>query len=99
LSIKKIEDVYAVKAGVGKVVIVPQGYGHVAINPARKELRVANWISEKCQNSYNLSEKKRGACYYYTRAGWIKNKNYKIVPKLRLESPLKKMPKSLDFLK
>lgn len=96
---RKIEDVYTVRADKGSVVIVPPGYGHVTINPSNKELKVANWISEKCKNYYNLFEKFGGACYFYTRQGWIKNKKYKRVPKLRLKKPLKKMPKSLDFLK
>lgn len=96
---KKIEDVYAVKAGPRDVVIVPPGYGHITINPSKKELRVANWISRKCKNSYALFERKRGACYYYLKSGWIKNKNYKRIPKLRFKKPLKKIPKNLDFLR
>lgn len=96
---KKVEDVYAVKAESGSVVIVPPGYGHITINPSKTELKIANWISKKCRNSYNLFEKKQGACYYYTKSGWIKNKNYKRVPKLRFGKPLKKIPQNLDFLK
>jgi oxalate decarboxylase/phosphoglucose isomerase-like protein (cupin superfamily) len=41
----------------------------------------------------------KGAGYFYTKSGWKKNKNYKIVPKLRFESPLKQIPSNLDFLK
>jgi len=40
----------------------------------------------------------QGACYFYTKSGWIKNKNYKFVPKIRFEKPLKEKPKNLDFL-
>ena len=95
----KIEDIYAVKAKTGQIIIVPLYYGHVTINPTRKELKISNWVSEKCENSYSLFKKFRGACYYYTKKGWIKNKNYKKVPKLRFKKPLKKLPKNLDFLK
>lgn len=97
---KGIEDVYAVRAKKGESIIVPSYYGHITINPLqKKELVEANWLCKKCKNVYNLFEKKQGACYYYLKSGWIKNKNYGSVPKLRLEKPLKKIPKNLDFLK
>jgi oxalate decarboxylase/phosphoglucose isomerase-like protein (cupin superfamily) len=41
----------------------------------------------------------QGACYYYTKNGWIKNENYKNVPPLRFEESLKSEPTNLDFLK
>lgn len=94
----KIEDVYAVKAKKGESVIIPPGYGHITINSGRKELKEANWLDKKCQNIYELFIKKQGGCYYYTKSGWIKNKNYKNMSKLRFEKPLKKTPKNLDFL-
>lgn len=94
-----VEDVFAVRAKKGQAVIVPPGCGHVTINPSKIELKSANWISKKCQNKYDLFEKMKGACYYYTKSGWVKNKNYKIVPKLRFEQPLKSIPINLDFLK
>jgi hypothetical protein len=46
-----------------------------------------------------------GACYYYIlqpgsgQATWIKNENYKSVPELRFEQPVKSVPENLDFLK
>ena len=94
-----VEDVYVVKAKKGDVVIIPSYYGHITINPSKKTLKMANWISEKCKSNYSPIEKKGGACYFYTQTGWVKNKNYKKVPKLRFEKPLKKMPKDLGFLK
>ncbi|MDO8436360.1 MAG: glucose-6-phosphate isomerase family protein, partial [bacterium] len=95
---KKIKDVYAVKAKKGEAVIIPPGYGHVTINHAKKKLVEANWLDEKCKNVYDLFVKNEGACYFYTKNGWIKNKNYKFAPKLRFEKPLKKAPKNLNFL-
>ena len=95
----QIKDVYAVKAKKGDVVIIPPYYGHITINPSKKEeLKEANWVDETCQNVYDLFIKKQGACYYYTNRGWIKNKNYSRVPKLRFQRPLKKIPENLDFL-
>lgn len=95
----QIEDVYIVKAKKNETVIIPSFYGHVTICSGKKKLKIANWVSEKCQNNYDLFEKMEGACYYYTKDGWIKNKNYKKIPKLRFEKPLKKLPKNLNFLK
>lgn len=95
----KIEDVYAVKAKKGDVVIVPPHYGHVTINPSPKEeLKEANWVSEDCKNIYDLFAQKQGACYYFADKGWIKNENYGRIPKLRFERALKALPKNLDFL-
>lgn len=94
----KVEDVYAIEAKKSQFIIIPPHYGHLTINPSKSILKVANWISERCQNIYDLFEKKQGACYYYTKSGWIKNKNYGKIPKLHFKKPLKEEPKNLDFL-
>ena len=93
-----VKDVCAIKARKGESVIVPRGYGHISINPSKKELVEANWTDIDCRNIYGPFIKNKGACYYYTKSGWIKNKSYKKVPKLRFEKPLKKIPKNLSFL-
>ena len=94
-----IEDIYAVKARKGDVIIIPSFYGHVTINPSKsKDLKMANWISESCQSDYQPFLDKGGAAYFYTVEGWIKNKNYKNIPKLRFANPLKSLPENLDFL-
>lgn len=95
---KNIEDCYVIEAKKGDFIIIPPGYDHLTINPSKKELIMANWISEKSKNIYDLFEKMRGACYYYIKRGWIKNKNYKKIPKLHFKKPLKSRPKSLNFL-
>lgn len=95
-----VEDVYAVMAKKGDSIIIPSGYGHVTINPSKsKELKMANWISMGCKSDYSFFEKMQGACYYYTEQGWVKNENYKNVPELRFEEPLKYLPEDLSFLK
>jgi len=94
-----IEDVYAVLTEKKDWVVVPAKYAVVTINPSKKDLKTGNWVSKKNNNVYKELEKMNGACYFYTKSGWIKNKNYKIVPKLRFEEPLKSRPKSLDFLR
>ncbi len=113
-----IKDVYCVKAKKDNVVIIPPDYGHITINPSKKDLKMANWMTKEVKSDYKPIQKMQGACYFAvaqkskskkeqvprkreqkSKIKWIKNKNYKKVPKLRLEKPLKSMPKNLDFLK
>jgi glucose-6-phosphate isomerase len=94
-----IKDVYAIPAKKGETVIVPSGYGHTTINSSKKNLKMGNWIYKNCKNNYSPIEKRKGFCYFYTKSGWIKNKNYKNVPEIRFEKPGKSMPKNLAFLK
>jgi glucose-6-phosphate isomerase len=97
---QKEEDVYAVKAKKGDVVIIPSFYGHVTINPSEnQELKMANWVSADCQSNYLPYEESQGAAYYFTKQGWIKNENYNNTPELRFEEPLKSVPENLDFLR
>lgn len=95
---EEIKDVFAIKAKKCNWVKIPKGYAHITINPSSQKLRIANWVSKDCKNYYQFLEKMQGACYYYTKQGWIKNKNYKKVPKLKFKKPLKEKPKNLDFL-
>ncbi|MFA5086171.1 MAG: glucose-6-phosphate isomerase family protein [Candidatus Paceibacterota bacterium] len=96
---EEVEDVYAVKAEAGESVIIPAGYGHVTINPGNETLELANWVSPECVSDYKSIMDRKGACYYYSTKGWIKNDNYKNVPEIRFEEPLKQVPQDLDFLK
>lgn len=93
-----IEDCYVIEAKKGDILTVPAGYEHLTINPSKKKLIMANWISEKAKYDYSLFDRFQGACYYYTKKGWIKNKNYKKVPKLKFKKPFKLMPEDLNFL-
>ncbi len=94
----KIDEVKVVKAKKGDWIIYPPRCTHLTINPGKKRLVFVNWISKNCKSDYSLFEKYQGACYYYTTSGWIKNKNYKKVPKLIFKKPLKKSFKRLEFL-
>ncbi len=94
-----IEDVFAIKAKKGDVAVIPPDYAHVTINPSDKDLKMANWMASKAKSDYTPIQKMQGACYFYTTDGWIKNKNYKQVPKLRFEKPKKSIPEDLSFLK
>lgn len=100
-----VKDVYAIKAEKGESAIIPSNYGHVTINPSDENLKTSDWSSETTKSDYGLFKKMQGACYYYIlepgsgQASWIKNENYKNVPELRFEEPLKSLPENLDFLK
>ena len=91
----KVVDVVAVEAKEGDKVIIPPNYGHVTINPSNKELKMANWVYRHFKSIYEPYERLRGACYYYTEDGWIKNPNYSDVPEVRLVKP--KIPKELGL--
>jgi len=115
---EKIVDVFAIKAKKGDVAVIPTGYGHVTINPSKKDLKMANWMAKGVKSDYAPILKMGGACYFAiaqkskikkeqvprkreqkSKIKWIKNKNYKKVPKFRFEKPKKSLPKNLDFLK
>jgi glucose-6-phosphate isomerase len=95
---ENVEDVYAVMAKKGDSIIIPVGYGHVTINASKETLKTGDWRNIGCKQDYSLFEKLCGACYYYTTDGWVKNENYKNIPELRFEEPLKELP-NLDFLR
>ena len=87
---KKAKDVYFVRAKRGEYVLIPPHYGHTIINPSPKHpLKIANWVSKNCQPDYKSIERKRGFCYYYTKPGWVKNKSYQQIPKLKIKRSLK----------
>jgi glucose-6-phosphate isomerase len=96
---KEVKNVYFFRAKKGEFVLIPPNFSHTTINPSfSKTLKVANWISKECKSDYKNIEKKKGFCYYLTIDGWLENKNYKTIPKLKEKKPLKKMPKNLKFL-
>jgi len=94
-----IEDVFAVKAKKGDFITVPKDYAHVTINPSDKDLKMANWMASHVKSDYSPIQKMKGACYFYTTEGWIKNNNYEKVPDLRFEEPKQELPEDLSFLK
>ncbi len=95
---KIVKDAVLAKLKKGNWLVIPSDYYVVTINPSKKTLKTANWVSNKNKNIYEEIEKMKGACYFYTKNGWIKNENYKKVPKLKIKKPLKKAPKDLSFL-
>jgi len=94
-----VEDFYIVKGRKGDYIVIPKGYAHVTINASNETLKMANWVNEVSGFDYQSVKDKNGLCYFYTVNGWIKNNNYKNIPEIRYEEPLKEAPQNLDSLK
>jgi glucose-6-phosphate isomerase len=69
-----LSDVVAVNASAGDKVLVPPGYGHVTINRSNKILKMANFVARDFSSLYGPIKERAGGAYYFTSAGWIKNK-------------------------
>jgi glucose-6-phosphate isomerase len=95
---EKVTKVYFVRARKGDFVKIPPEFGHITINPSKKILIVGNWVANKMKSDYESLEKLKGACYYFTKEGWMKNKNYQIVPNLTEKKATKRLPENLNFL-
>lgn len=86
---KEVSEVIAVMAEKGDKVIMPPGYGHVTINPGKKDLIMANLVEASFKSDYKPYIEKKGAAYYFTKKGFIKNPMYKKVPKAKIVSAKK----------
>jgi glucose-6-phosphate isomerase len=79
-------DVVMIMACTGEIVVVPPGYGHVTINPARTTvLQMANIVSSRFFSNYQRYEAQRGAaCFEMVKEGFVQNPAYAKHPPLRL---------------
>lgn len=77
-----IAEVYLVEAKKNEKIISPAGFGHVTINPTSESASCSNWINKKSKSNYIPYEKLHGGCYYFTKKGNEKNKNYKKIPEI-----------------
>jgi glucose-6-phosphate isomerase len=95
-NLKEVDEVKVIKAKKGDFIIIPAEFGHITINPENQTLIIANWISTECKSDYSIFKKMKGAAYFYTSKGWIRNKNYSKIPKINFEKPFKKLPKNWE---
>jgi glucose-6-phosphate isomerase len=74
-----------ITACAGEIVIVPPGYGHVTINPARTTfLQMANIVSSGFSSNYQRYEAQRGAAFFeMVKDGFVQNPSYAKPPSLR----------------
>lgn len=84
-----IEDFVVVRASEGSIVRVPPNYGHVTVNLGNGILVMSNVIHREVKPDYGTYELTRGAAYYVTRDGFIRNENYNSIPEPRYEEPIK----------
>jgi glucose-6-phosphate isomerase, archaeal len=78
-----IVDVAFALAKPGDVFIVPPNYGHITINSGETDLVLANWSADGFAPNYEPIKRMCGACYFFTKEGWVKNHRYGYVPDLR----------------
>jgi glucose-6-phosphate isomerase len=83
LQNQDLSDVVAVYASAGDKVLVPPGYGHVTINRSNKTLKMANFVARSFSSLYEPYKEKKGAAYYFTKDGWIKNERCPEATELR----------------
>ena len=79
----KVTDVVVVEAGKGDKVLIPPLYGHITINPLRKELKMANLVSGTFSSVYEPMVEKRGGAYFELVDGFRGNELYGELPDLR----------------
>ncbi|MBI2579648.1 MAG: glucose-6-phosphate isomerase [Candidatus Aenigmarchaeota archaeon] len=84
--LQKEGDFVVIRAGEGDVVVFPGEYGHVTTNPHGRTLVLANIVSGAFASDYSLYGKLKGAAYYDTTGGFVKNPNYGDV-KMRSAKP------------
>ena len=78
-------DVVMITACAGEIVVVPPGYGHVTINPAKTTvLQMANIVSSGFSGNYQRYEAQKGAAYFeMVKEGFVQNPAYPKHPHLR----------------
>lgn len=63
-----------VKAG-EKCVMLP-GFGHITVNAGSEALVMSNWVYPGFSSDYGPIEEKKGAEWFMTENGFVKNENY-----------------------
>lgn len=84
VDISRIVDVVVIEAEQGDKVIIPPNYGHITINPTKKTLKMANWVSRDFKSIYEPYRRMGGGAYFELATGeFIKNSSYTQVPEIR----------------
>lgn len=82
-----MSDFAVVSAGKGDVVVFPPGYGHVAVNVHGRTLILSNIVCTDFKSDYSKYIELKGAAYYDTTGGFVKNPAYGNVPPVRFAQP------------
>lgn len=94
----EVEDFLIVRARQGSLVEIPPEYGHVTVNSGRGVLVMSNVIHRGVRPDYETYELTRGAAYYLTREGIVRNGSYKVVPEPRHGEPVELREPIMDLL-
>ncbi len=85
----KILNVILIEAKKGDKIIIPPDYGHITINPSNKRLKMANFVSNKFSSIYEpIREMGGGAYFELIGKRFVRNENYKEIPKLERIKPI-----------
>ncbi len=96
----RIKDFVYLRGEPGDVIIIPPGYGHVTVNPGEEPLIMSNIIYRLAKSDYGPFKSLRGAAYYYTVDGFLRNSRYEEAPSPREVKPLSEDVPIVDsFLK
>ncbi|SAI87588.1 glucose-6-phosphate isomerase, archaeal [Methanoculleus bourgensis] len=89
LQTEDASDVVMIVGSVGDKILIPPGYGHVTINPAREDLVMANLVSTEFSSNYAPYAEMRGAAYYEMEGGaLVKNPRCPDAPPVRYCDPV-----------
>ncbi len=85
-----VDDAVLLSAKKWDCLLIPPGYAHVTINPGKKDLMLANIVSDRFQADYSPFTQRRGACFYETTKGEIvRNRNYGLDFELRKDTAVR----------
>lgn len=95
-------EIIIVKAKAGDQVLIPPGYGHITINPSKREtLIMNNLVSSEFSSIYQPIKERQGAAYLYLKDDqWIKNPEYQkeVLVQKKKAKKIDKKPFYLSFL-
>lgn len=93
----ELDDAILIDAKEGDKILMPPNYGHVTINRSPSTLIMANIVSDRCVSDYSEYAHLKGAAYYITKRGIVRNPNYKKVPALSKQAASSPLPRSLSL--
>ncbi|MDO8339269.1 MAG: glucose-6-phosphate isomerase family protein [Candidatus Burarchaeum sp.] len=93
----ELDDVILIDAKEGDKILMPPNYGHVTVNRSPATLIMANIVSDRCVSDYSEYGALKGAAYYITKHGFVRNPSYKKVPPIRRQKPASPLPRALSL--
>ncbi len=83
----ELEKTLLITAKPGDKVLVPPGYGHIAINPGDDYLIISNWVADNFPLNYGAITAQKGGGYFELKDDegpvFVPNSQYKHLPSLK----------------